>query len=90
MQFVWMGFLKSTEAIDPEVQQQISEFLQQPYIAIGSAGLLRNRAGERGGYLVVFEAEDYAAAEALVRESPLRRAGLYREFHLFEYQNEVG
>ena len=46
--------------------------------------------GERAGYLVIFDAEDRAAAEALVRESPVRDAGLYSEFHLFEYQNEVG
>ena len=90
MQFVWMGFLKSGEPIDPSVQQQISEFLQQPYVPIGSAGLLHSETGDRQGYLFIFEAENYAAAEALVRESPLRRAGLYREYHLFEYQNEVG
>jgi uncharacterized protein YciI len=90
MQFVWMGFLKSDEPIDPTVQQQISEFLQQPYLLIQSAGLLRDGSANRAGYLVVFEAESHAAAEALVRETPLRQAGLYREFHLFEYQNEVG
>jgi len=90
MQFVWMGFLKSSDPIDPEVQRQISSFLQQPYIHIENAGLLRNAEGERAGYLVIFEAENRAAAEALVRESPLRVGGLYSEFHLFEYQDEVG
>ena len=45
---------------------------------------------ERGGYLVIFDAESLAAAEALVHESPIRAAGLYSEFHLFEYQEEVG
>jgi uncharacterized protein YciI len=40
--------------------------------------------------MMVFEAADRAAAEALVRESPVRAAGLYSEFHLFEYRNEVG
>ncbi|HJP69149.1 MAG TPA: YciI family protein [Sphingomicrobium sp.] len=90
MQFVWMGFLKSGEPIDPSLQQQISDFLKQPYIPISSAGALRNKAGERAGYLVVFEASDLRAAEALVHESPIRNAGLYSEYHLFEYQNEVG
>ena len=90
MQFVWMGFLKSSGSIGPEVQQQISSFLQQPYIAIANAGVLRNAEGERAGYLVIFEADNRAAAEALVHESPLRAAGLYSEFHLFEYQDEVG
>jgi hypothetical protein len=90
MQFVWMGFLKSGEPIDPSLQQQISSFLQQPYIPIESAGLLCKAGGERAGYLLVFEAENRATAEALVRESPVRHAGLYSEFHLFEYHNEVG
>ena len=89
MQFVWMGFLKSGE-IDPALQQEIGEFLQQPYIPIDSAGALRDSRGERAGYLVIFEAENHEAAEALVRESPLRKAGLYSEYHLFEYQNVIG
>jgi len=90
MLFVWMGFLKPNEAIDPELQQQISSFLQQPYTPIQSAGVLRDEAGGRAGYLVTFEAENRAAAEALVKESPVRNAGLYGEYHLFELQSEVG
>jgi hypothetical protein len=90
MRFIWMGFLKSGDPIDPSIQQQINSFLQQPFIAIDKAGILRGANGERAGYLVVFDAENRQVAEALVRESPLRAAGLYREFHLFEYQEEVG
>jgi hypothetical protein len=90
MRFVWMGFLKSADPIEQSVQQQISGFLSQPFIPIEAAGLLRNGSGDRAGYLVIFEAENREAAEALVRESPLRNAGLYSEFHLFEYQDEVG
>ena len=89
MQFVWIGFLKSGE-IDPALQLQIGQFLEQPYIPIESAGALRDPRGERAGYLVIFEAENRAAAEALVRESPVREAGLYSEYHLFEYQNVIG
>lgn len=90
MQFVWMGFLKAGEVIDPQMQEQISQFLQQPYLPIQAAGALRDEAGTRKGYLVVFDAEHRDAAEALVRESPIRKAGLYSEYHLFEYQNVVG
>ena len=90
MRFVWMGFLKSSDPIDPSIQQQISDFLQQPYLPIQKAGFLRKAGGERGGYLVIFDAESLAAAEALVHDSPMRAAGLYSEFHLFEYQEEVG
>ena len=90
MLFVWMGILKSTDPIDPEIQQQISGFLEQPYLQIESAGVLRDKDGGRAGYLVLFEAESRAAAEALVAESPVRHAGLYSQYHLFEFQAEVG
>jgi len=90
MLFVWMGFLKSADPIDPSVQQQISQFLQQPYIPIQSAGVLRDEAGQRTGYLAIFEAENREKAETLVSTSPVRDAGLYRETHLLEFQNEVG
>ena len=90
MLFVWMGLIKSGESIEQPLQQQISGFLEQPYITIESAGVLRDEAGGRAGYLVLFEAESRAAAEALVAESPVRRAGLYSEYHLFEFQTEVG
>lgn len=90
MLFVWMGLLKSADPIEPELQQQISGFLEQPYLSIGTAGVLRDEVGGRAGYLVIFEAESRAAAEALVAESPIRRAGLYSQYHLFEFQTEVG
>ena len=90
MQFAWIGFLKPGETIDQDLQQQISGFLEQPYIRIDSAGVLRGEADERAGYLVIFEADNRAAAEALAHSSPIREAGLYSEYHLFEYQNEVG
>jgi hypothetical protein len=90
MRFVWMGFLKSADPIEQSVQQQISGFLQQPYMPIDAAGVLHRVGGDRAGYLVIFEAEDRRAAEALVQESPLRAAGLYSEFHLFEFQDEIG
>ena len=90
MLFVWMGILKSTDPIAPEIQRQISGFLQQPYLRIESAGVLRDEDGGRAGYLVLFEAENRAAAEALVAESPVRHAGLYSQYHLFEFQAEVG
>jgi uncharacterized protein YciI len=89
MLFVWMGFLKSADPIDQGVQEQITDFLQQPYMPITSAGPLHNANGERTGYLMIFEAEHREAAEALVGTSPIRQAGLYREFHLLEYQNWV-
>ena len=90
MLFAWIGFLKPNEAIGQPLQQQISGFLEQPFLRIESAGALRDESGSRAGYMVVFEAEDRAAAEALANASPVRAAGLYSEYHLFEFQREVG
>lgn len=90
MLFAWIGFLKPDETIGQPLQQQISGFLEQPFLRIQSAGALRDEGGGRAGYIVIFEAEDRSAAEALTRASPVRDAGLYSEYHLFEFQQEVG
>ncbi len=90
MLFVWMGFLNAGEEPDQEVQQETTTYLQQPFISIRAAGALRDPEGHRVGMMMIFEADDRAAAEALVKASPYLRAGLYREHHLFEYQDEIG
>jgi len=91
MQFVWMGFLKADAGPVPQdVQQQTNDFLEQPYIPIHSVGPLDDEAGRRAGMMMMFEVEDRAAAEALVKSSPYLKAGLYEDHRLYEYQNEVG
>src|SRR5437773_9882148 len=91
MLYAWMGFLKPDAGPVPQsVQQQTSDFLQQPYIAIHSVGPLRDESGRRAGMLMVFEVEDRAAAEAFVKGSPYLKAGLYEDHRLYEYHNEVG
>ena len=37
MLFAWIGFLKEGSEPDQEVQQQVSGFLQQPYVPIQAA-----------------------------------------------------
>jgi hypothetical protein len=91
MLFAWIGFIKpGAEAIPQDVQQQTNEFLQQPYIPISSIGPLCDETGRRAAMLMIFEATDRAAAEALVENSPYRKAGLYERYELYEYRNEVG
>ena len=90
MLFVWLGFLKEGADADQNVQQQVTEFLQQPYIRIHSAGALRDQAGRRAAMMMMFDVDDRAAAEALVANSPYLRAGLYETHHLFHYEDEVG
>ena len=89
MLYAWIGFLKpGAETIPQEVNQQTSDFLQQPYVPIHSAGPLCE-GDRRAGMLMIFEAADRAAAEALVETSPYLRAGLYEQHHLYEYPNEA-
>ena len=91
MLFAWIGFIKSgSETIPQDVQQETSEFLQQPYIPIRSAGALCDENNRRAAMLMLFEAENRAAAEALVDNSPYKRAGLYEQYHLYEYRDEIG
>ena len=89
MLFAWMGFIKpGAEMIPPEVNQQTSDFLQQPYIPIHFAGPLCEN-DRRAGMLLIFEADNRAAAESFVETSPYLRAGLYEQHHLYEYRNEA-
>jgi uncharacterized protein YciI len=90
MLFAWIGFLKEGSEPDQEVQQQVNSFLQQPYVPIHAAGALRDGGRKRAGMMMLFEAQDRSAAEALVADSPYLRAGLYERHDLYEFQNEIG
>jgi uncharacterized protein YciI len=91
MLFAWIGFIKSgSETIPQDVQQATNDFLQQPYIPIRSVGPLLDGNNRRAAMLMLFEAENRAAAEALVDNSPYKRAGLYEHYHLYEYRDEIG
>jgi uncharacterized protein len=91
MLFAWLGIIKpGAEMIPQDVNQASNDFLQQPYLTIHSVGPLCDQDGRRAAMLMVFEADDRAAAEALVENSPYRKAGIYGEYRLYEYRNEVG
>jgi hypothetical protein len=91
MQFVWIGFMRADQgAISQDVQIQVTDFLQQPFITIHSVGPLLDEAGRRSGMMMMFEVEDRQRAEALVAGSPYLNAGLYETHHLFEFRDEVG
>jgi hypothetical protein len=91
MLFVWIGFLKHPERnIPPAVQEQVSDFIGQPYIKVTSVGALRNAEGHREAMMMKFEVEDRAAAEAFVATSPFRNAGLYAHHHLYDFADQIG
>jgi uncharacterized protein YciI len=91
MQFVWMGFIKDgAERIPQEVNAESTEFLSQPYLKIQSVGPLCDENKRRAGMLMIFEADDRTAAEALVKNSPYLRAGIYEKYQLYEFHDEIG
>lgn len=91
MLYAWMGFLRpEVESIPPSVQQCATDFLSQPLINIRAGGQLHDASGKCVGMLMIFEHDNRAAAEALVRDSPFRKAGLYEDHRLYEFANEIG
>ena len=91
MLYAWMGFLKPDAGPIPQaVQQQGVDFLSQPIIKIHSEGPLRDATGKRAGMLMIFEVADWEAAQSFVRDSPFLKAGLYEDYRLYEYDDEVG
>ena len=91
MLYAWIGFLKAGAGpISQSVQQATNDFLAQPIIKIHSAGPLRDANGNRAGMMMVFEQESLDAAQQFVSDSPYLQAGLYEDYRLYEYMNEVG
>lgn len=89
MLFMIAGYLK------PGAEQQLIDFrnefneqLSQPPIV--AAGALRDRDGQRQGYLGFIEAADIEAAERFISQGPFAKEGLYERVEVFEYQVEVG
>lgn len=90
MLFALIGFLK------PEAEERlpdadaINEHLAQPFRRTHLAGYLRREGGRRAGVMMLVEAESFAKAEALLRQSPFIKANLYERVEVMEYALEVG
>lgn len=91
MLFAVMGFLKSVVDHPPgQGQDAMNEHLGQQMLQIKLAGPLKNREGSQVGLMVLIEAEDFAAAEAYLHESPNFKNGLYERVEVAEYAIELG
>lgn len=91
MLYAWIGFLRAgTEAISPELQESVTDFLSQPIIKIRAAGPLRDGSGKRAAMMMIFEHDSRDAAKSFVKNSPYLTANLYENHCLYEYANEVG
>jgi uncharacterized protein YciI len=91
MLFLMIGLLKpNVNAIPQDVEQLTNDFIGQPLVAIRTAGVLRNAAGERVGMMILIELEDQAAAEQFMCESPFLQADLYKDVKVLGFTPEVG
>ena len=91
MVFMIVGLLRrNAEADLIRVRNEINEHLSQPFRSITAAGVMRDRAGDRRGYTVFFEAESIEDAERFLHEGPLYREGVYDRVEIFQYDVEVG
>jgi uncharacterized protein YciI len=91
MLFMVAGYLKP----DSEVQlitfrNEFNEHLSQPFRTLSAAGVLRDGAGRRCGYMLSLEARDIAEAESFLHESPFYQEGLYEHVDVFQYDVQVG
>lgn len=89
MLFMVAGYLKpGAEERLIDFRTEFSEHLAQPPLVAG--GALRDRDGKRRGYLGFVEAENIAAAEQFLKQSPFYENDLYDRVEVFEYHVEVG
>jgi uncharacterized protein YciI len=89
MLFVVAGYLKSgAEERLIDFRNEFNEHLAQPPLVAG--GALRDRDGKRQGYMGFIEADDIAAAERFLEQSPFTEEGLYERVEVYRYDLEVG
>jgi uncharacterized protein YciI len=89
MLFMVAGYLKpGAEKQLIDFHNEFNEQLSQPPIV--AAGALRDRDGQRQGYLGFIEADTIEDAERFLKQSPLIREGLYERVEVYRYDVEVG
>jgi uncharacterized protein YciI len=91
MLYALIAFLRDGADPVPEtVQVQTTDFLGQPFTRVRMAGPLRDESGRRAGMMMIFEDESREAAEKFAKESPYLKAGLFEDYRVYEFGNEVG
>ena len=91
MQYLVAGMLKP--ASDEQLialHDEFNDHLGQAAGKISLFGLLRDRSGQRAGYLAFIEAENFDEAEAFLKQSPFYQNKLYARVEVAEFTPEVG
>jgi uncharacterized protein YciI len=91
MHYLIAGILKSgTEQQLVALHDEFNDHLGQSSHKISLFGLLRDRMGQRRGYLAFIEAKDFDDAQAFLKESPFYQNDLYERVEVAEFISEVG
>ncbi|HEX5185154.1 MAG TPA: hypothetical protein VFW19_18620 [Allosphingosinicella sp.] len=90
MLFALIGLLKADADGRLPDSGTINEHLAQPFRRTRLAGYLCHEGGARIGMMMLLEADDFAAAQSFLHQSPFFKADLYDKVEVAEYALEVG
>jgi uncharacterized protein YciI len=91
MHYLVAGILKpGTDDRLVALHDEFNDHLGQASYKISLFGLLRDKSGQRSGYLAVIKAKDFDDAETFLKESPFYRNELYERVEVAEFSVEIG
>lgn len=91
MKFLLAGILKhGVEDRLLELRNEWNEHLSQSNRNLSLFGALRDKEGNRIGYLAILEAEKFEDAETYLHQSPFFQHDLYERVQVAEFNPEIG
>ena len=91
MHYLVAGILKpGSEDQLLRLHDEFNDHLGQSSHKISLFGLLRDKTGQRRGYLAFIHARDFDDAEEFLKESPFYQNDLYERVEVAEFTPEVG
>lgn len=91
MQYLVAGILKpgNNDRL-VALHDEFNDHLGQAADRISLFGLLRDKSGQRSGYLAFIEADSFDQAENFLKQSPFYQNDLYERVEVAEFTPEVG
>ena len=91
MQYLVAGILKpGNDDRLVALHNEFNDHIGQSSDRITLFGLLRNKSGQRSGYLAFIKAESFDDAEHFLQQSPFYENDLYERVEVAEFIPEVG
>ena len=91
MQYLVAGILKpgNNDKL-VALHDEFNDHIGQASDRIALFGLLRDKSGQRSGYLAFIEADNFDDAERFLQQSPFYQNELYERVEVAEFTPEVG